>query len=106
MLRQAYATDHGTMAQPVKTSTTTAFYIQAVVSFAISLAAMAAGILYLPVTAWVRSFLALGLMYMVTSTFTLAKCVRDRQEESSVVSRVDQARIDKLLAEHDPFRAD
>ncbi|WP_182906687.1 YiaA/YiaB family inner membrane protein [Microbispora sp. H13382] len=94
------------MTKPVKPSTTTAFYVQAVISFAISLAALAAGILYLPVTAWVRSFLALGLMYVVTSTFTLAKCVRDRQEESSVVSRVDQARLDKLLAEHDPFRAD
>ncbi|XVQ83516.1 YiaA/YiaB family inner membrane protein [Microbispora siamensis] len=94
------------MAQPVKPSTTTAFYVQAVLSFAISLAALAAGILYLPVTAWVRSFLALGLLYVVTSTFTLAKCVRDRQEESSVVSRVDQARLDKLLAEHDPFRTE
>ncbi|WP_169980126.1 YiaA/YiaB family inner membrane protein [Microbispora sp. H10836] len=94
------------MTKPVKPSTTTAFYVQAVISFAISLAALAAGIVYLPVTAWVRSFLALGLMYVVTSTFTLAKCVRDRQEESSVVSRVDQARLDKLLAEHDPFRAD
>ncbi|GAB3156038.1 YiaA/YiaB family inner membrane protein [Microbispora hainanensis] len=94
------------MTQPVKTSTTTAFYIQAVLSFAISVAGLAAGILYLPVTTWVRSFLALGLMYVVTSTFTLAKCVRDRQEESSVLSRVDQARLDKLLAEHDPFRAD
>ncbi|MEU8172487.1 YiaA/YiaB family inner membrane protein [Microbispora hainanensis] len=94
------------MTQPVKTSTTTAFYIQAVLSFAISVAGLAAGILYLPVTTWVRSFLALGLMYVVTSTFTLAKCVRDRQEESSVLSRVDQARLDKLLAEHDPFRTD
>ncbi|MEV4294406.1 YiaA/YiaB family inner membrane protein [Microbispora rosea] len=94
------------MTQPVKTSTTTAFYIQAVLSFVISLVGLAAGILYLPVTAWVRSFLALGLMYVVTSTFTLAKCVRDRQEESTVVSRVDQARLDKLLAEHDPFRTE
>ncbi|WP_226874619.1 YiaA/YiaB family inner membrane protein [Microbispora sitophila] len=74
------------MAQPVKTSTTTAFYVQAVLSFVISLVGLAAGILYLPVTTWVRSFLALGLMYVVTSTFTLAKCVRDRQEEASVVS--------------------
>ncbi|MEU6413005.1 YiaA/YiaB family inner membrane protein [Microbispora sp. NPDC046933] len=94
------------MAQPVKSSSTTAFYVQAVLSFAISLTALAAGIFYLPVTAWVRSFLAIGLMYVVTSTFTLAKCVRDRQEEASVVSRVDQARLDKLLAEHDPFRAE
>ncbi|GAA4202964.1 YiaA/YiaB family inner membrane protein [Microbispora amethystogenes] len=94
------------MTKPVKSTTTTAFYLQAVISFVISLAGLAAGILYLPVTTWVRSFLALGLMYVVTSTFTLAKCVRDRQEEATVVSRVDQARLDKLLAEHDPFRAD
>ncbi|MEU7695543.1 YiaA/YiaB family inner membrane protein [Microbispora hainanensis] len=94
------------MTQPVKPTTTTAFYVQAILSFAISVAGLAVGILYLPVTTWVRSFLALGLMYVVTSTFTLAKCVRDRQEESTVLSRVDQARLDKLLAEHDPFRAD
>lgn len=106
MSRQAYAADDGIMAKPVKPSTTTAFYVQAVISFAISLVGLAAGILYLPVTTWVRSFLALGLMYVVTSTFTLAKCVRDRQEEATVVSRVDQARLDKLLAEHDPFRTE
>jgi len=42
----------------------------------------------------------------VSSAFTLAKCVRDRQEESAVVTRVDRARVDKLLAEHDPFKVD
>ncbi|ETK32352.1 YiaA/YiaB family inner membrane protein [Microbispora sp. ATCC PTA-5024] len=94
------------MTQPVKTTTTTAFYVQSVISFALSLGALAVAIVYLPVTAWVRAFLALGLMYVVTSAFTLAKCVRDRHEEESVVSRVDQARLDKLLAEHDPFRVD
>jgi hypothetical protein len=40
----------------------------------------------------------------VTSAFTLAKCIRDHQESTEVVSRVDQARLDKLLAEHDPFK--
>ena len=39
----------------------------------------------------------------MTSTFTLAKCVRDAQEGAAIVSRVDRARLDKLLAEHDPF---
>jgi hypothetical protein len=62
------------------------------------------GILYLPANAWIRSFLALGMLYVITSTFTLAKCVRDGQEETTVVDRVDKARLDKLLAEHDPFR--
>ena len=85
--------------------TTTAFFVQAALSFGLALAAVTGGIVYLPVDGWVRGFLALGMLYLVTSTFTLAKCVRDRQEETSVVSRVDQARLDKLLAEHDPFKS-
>jgi hypothetical protein len=32
--------------------------------------------------------------------------VRDRQEESYVSNRVDRARVDKLIAEHDPFKMD
>ena len=85
--------------------TTTAFYVQAALSFGLALTAVTGGIVYLPVDGWVRGFLALGMLYLVTSTFTLAKCVRDRQDETSVVSRVDQARLDKLLAEHDPFKS-
>lgn len=42
----------------------------------------------------------------ISSAFTLAKCVRDRQEESYVASRVDRARVNKLIAEHDPFKVD
>jgi hypothetical protein len=83
---------------------TAAFFAQAVISFGLSLMAVAIGVAYLPVNGWVRAFLALGLLYTVTSTFTLAKCVRDRQEDSYVASRVDRARLDKLLAEHDPFK--
>ena len=54
----------------------------------------------------VRAFLALGLLYVVTSSFTLAKCIRDRQEESAIVGRVDQGRLDKLLAEQDLLRVE
>ncbi|MFC1420298.1 YiaA/YiaB family inner membrane protein [Streptacidiphilus cavernicola] len=94
------------MATPVKHSTTAAYHAQAVISFAVSLLAMGVGIAYLSTGPWVRAFLGLGLLYVVTSAFTLAKVIRDRQDENQVVSRVDQARLDKLLAEHDPFRVD
>ncbi len=87
-------------------SMTTAFYVQSVLSFALALVAVIAGITYLPVDGWVRGFLGLGVLYTVTSAFTLAKCIRDRQEGTALVSRVDQARLDKLLAEHDPFKVD
>jgi hypothetical protein len=85
-------------------NTTTAFYVQAALSFAVSSTGLAIGIAYIPVEPWGRAFLALGLLYVITSTFTLAKCVRDRQESQAITTRVDQARLDKLLAEHDPFR--
>jgi hypothetical protein len=91
------------MTSPVPVRSTTAFYVQSMISFGISLAAMVTGIVYLPVGPWVRGFLGLGLMFVVTSAFTLAKTVRDQHEASNVVSRVDQARLDKLLAEHDPY---
>jgi hypothetical protein len=95
------------MTTPVQrvSPTTTAFYVQAVVSFALSTAAVVIGITLLPVDPWVRAFLALGMLFTVSSAFTLAKCVRDRQEENTLTGRVDRARVDKLLAEHDPFKA-
>lgn len=41
---------------------------------------------------------------MVSSAFTLAKCIRDRQEVEEVTNRVDKARIDKILIEQDVFK--
>jgi hypothetical protein len=94
------------MSTPLRPRTTSAFFTQAMISFAVSLAATLIGIAYLADSRWVRAFLALGLLYALTSAFTLAKCVRDRQEEDAIVSRVDQARLDKLLAEQDLLRVD
>ncbi len=88
---------------PVKQQSTAAFYGQAVASFAVAMIATAVGIYNLEADAWVRAFLAVAVLYLVTSAFTLAKIIRDRQEAGQIVSRVDQARLDKLLAEHDPF---
>ncbi|GAA2850089.1 YiaA/YiaB family inner membrane protein [Nonomuraea rubra] len=94
------------MTKPIQPTQTTAFYVQAVLSFAVSLASVVVALVYLPVEGWIRAFLGLGLLYVVTSTVTLCKVVRDRQELSEVSNRVDQARLDKLLAEHDPFKVD
>lgn len=85
--------------------TTAAFHAQAWISFGLALLSMVVAVLYLPVDPWVRAFLALGTLYLTTSAFTLAKIVRDQQEFTSVAVRLDQARVDKILAEYDPFRA-
>ncbi len=89
----------------IKPQQTSAFYVQSVVSFGVAVTAVAIAIVYLPTTSWVRAFLALGMLYLVTSSFTLAKCVRDRQEVSAVHSRIDEAKLERFLAGHDPFRS-
>jgi hypothetical protein len=94
----------GCMSTPLRPRTTTAFMVQSAISFTVSLGVTIVGIGYLSDSRWVRAFLALGLLYVVTSSFTLAKTIRDRQEEAALVSRVDQARLDKLLAEQDLLR--
>ncbi|WP_248581845.1 YiaA/YiaB family inner membrane protein [Nocardioides sp. InS609-2] len=92
------------MSTPNQSRNTNAFYMQAGISFGIALLTMVFAIIYLPVDPWIRAFLGIGTLYLTTSAFTLAKCVRDAQENQYVVSRLDQARVDKILADHDPFK--
>ena len=92
------------MSNPTSSRNTNAFYAQAGISFAIALLTMVFAVIYLPVDPWMRAFLGLGVMYLTTSAFTLAKCVRDAQENQYVFSRLDQARVDRILAEHDPWK--
>jgi len=92
------------MNNPVNTKMTNAFYAQAAISFGVALLTMIFAVCYLPVDPWIRAFLGLGTLFLTTSAFTLAKCVRDAQESTAVVARLDQARVDRILAEHDPFR--
>ncbi|MEU6916308.1 YiaA/YiaB family inner membrane protein [Streptomyces olindensis] len=71
---------------PGKPQNTAAFYGQAVASFAVAMAATAIGIYQLSADAWVRGFLAIAVLYLVTSSFTLAKVIRDRQEGAAPAS--------------------
>lgn len=92
------------MTTPTTPKNTNGFYLQAGIAFTIALMAMVFGIYVMPGSVWVRAFLALGTVFLTTSSFTLAKCVRDAQEERYVIARLDRARLDRILADHDPFQ--
>jgi hypothetical protein len=83
--------------------TTAAFLVQCVVAFAVSFVATVVGIVFLPLDPWQRLFLAISVLFLVSSTFGLAKVVRDQQEASTVRVRVDAARVEKILTEHNPL---
>ena len=82
---------------------TAAFFLQAAIGFGISLLGVLGGILFLPLDLWQRLFLAMTVLFLVTSSFTLAKVVRDQEEAATIRVRLDEARMEKLLAEHNPF---
>ncbi|WP_328870260.1 YiaA/YiaB family inner membrane protein [Streptomyces sp. NBC_00287] len=67
----------------VKQQNTAAFYGQSVASFAVAMAATAIGIYQLEADPWVRAFLGVAVLYLVTSAFTLAKVIRDRQDATT-----------------------
>lgn len=92
------------MTVPNSTSkTTAAFFVQAAVAFAISFLTALAGIYFLPLDAWQRLFLGITFLFLVSSAFTLAKVIRDQQEAATVRVRLDEARIERLLADYHPL---
>ncbi|MFI5502909.1 YiaA/YiaB family inner membrane protein [Nocardia asteroides] len=88
-----------------KPKNTSAYMVQAAIAFGVSLIGTGTGIAYLPLDAWQRGFLAMSGLFLVTSCFTLAKVVRDQQEAQSLIGRIDEARLEQLIAEHNPFRS-
>ena len=87
---------------PIKT--TPAYLVQSIISFAVAMMVVVLGEMRLPVEGWTRAFLGIGTLFLVSSSFTLAKVIRDQHESENVVSRIDQARLERLLAEFDPYR--
>lgn len=81
-----------------------AWIFQAWASFAISATATTIGICYLPVDGWVKGYVGMGTIFTVASTFSVAKTTRDMHESKRLVSRVDEAKLERILTEHDPFK--
>ncbi len=71
--------------QTPSSKNTTAFYAQSAIAFGCALFAMLAAIYFLPGDGWPKAFLALATLFLTTSSFSLAKCVRDAQESQNVV---------------------
>ncbi|HEY9802998.1 MAG TPA: YiaA/YiaB family inner membrane protein [Leptolyngbyaceae cyanobacterium] len=81
----------------------TAWVIQTWAAFILSVSMTSFGIVNLPVDNWVKGFMSMGLAFSVGSTFTLAKTTRDLHETRRLAARIDEAKVEKLLSQHDPL---
>ncbi|QLE58132.1 YiaA/YiaB family inner membrane protein [Nostoc sp. TCL26-01] len=78
-----------------------AWVIQTWAAFILSISMTSFGIVNLPVNNWVKGFMGMGLAFSVGSTFTLAKTTRDLHEARRLSARIDEAKVEKLLSQHD-----
>ncbi len=83
---------------------TTAWLAQVWISFIVSVGATTLSIIYLPADNWVKGYVGMGFLYSLSSSFTLAKTIRDNQEAERLTARIDEARVEKILAEHHPLK--
>jgi hypothetical protein len=81
-----------------------AWVVQSWLSFFIAVMATSIGIWALPDDGWVKGFLAMGLLFTVGASLSLAKTVRDLHEATRMAARIDEARVSRLIAEHDPLK--
>jgi len=78
---------------------TSAWRFQVVAAFAIALALTTGGVLYLPVTHWIKGYLLMGVYFTVSSAFGLAKTLRDNHESNRLVAKISEAKTEKMLRE-------
>lgn len=82
----------------------TAWVAQVWITWLLAMFAMLGGILFLPASMWVKGYLAMGTLFTVGSTITLSKTVRDNHEAGRLSAVIHDARLEKILAEHDPLK--
>ncbi|MCP5419626.1 MAG: hypothetical protein H6970_04535 [Gammaproteobacteria bacterium] len=70
-------------------------------SFIASVAAISLGICFMPADLWVKGYLAMGTLFVVGSTFTLAKTVRDEFEAKKLINRIQDAKTERMLKDYD-----
>ncbi|MDQ2686448.1 MAG: hypothetical protein M3Y28_01115 [Armatimonadota bacterium] len=71
------------------------------VAFALAVGLMSVGIYELPVNAWMRGFLGMGLFFTVSATLTLAKTMRDDHEARKLIKRLTDAKTEKIIHEYE-----
>ncbi|PMB21105.1 YiaA/YiaB family inner membrane protein [Fischerella thermalis] len=78
-----------------------AWIFQTWAAFLLAISMTTVGIINLPVDNWVKGFMGMGMAFSIGSSFSLAKTMRDLHESKKLTARIDEAKVERLLAQHD-----
>ena len=74
------------------------FFVKA--SFVIALGAMLGGIFFSPIDFIVKAYFALCALFLVSSTITLSKTMRDQHESNRIMNKISEAKTQQLIKEY------
>ena len=81
-------------------SHSSAWVFQTWISFIVSISATGFGIFFLPVDGWIKAYMGTGLVFSISSTISLSKTQRDIHESQRIISKIEEAKVEKILSEH------
>ena len=55
------------------------------------------GIYFLPIDLWIKGYMLMGVMMLVSSTVTITKTIRDVHEADKLVNKIEDAKTEQLL---------
>ena len=61
---------------------------------------MVFGITMLPLDIWIKGYFGMGLFFLVSSTISVSKTLRDKHEFDRIINRVEEAKTEKILKEY------
>ncbi|MBF0101070.1 MAG: hypothetical protein HQK77_09205 [Desulfobacterales bacterium] len=70
-------------------------------SFVASVMAMLCGIYFLPTDFWVKGYMTMGMIFLIGSSITLSKTLRDEHEAQTLIKKISSAKTEKILKEYD-----
>ena len=75
------------------------FYVKA--AFVIALVALGGGIVFSETSLMEKGYFAISALFLVSSSFTLAKTMRDEHEALRLINRINDAKTSRILKEYD-----
>ena len=73
------------------------FFVKA--SFAIALGATAVGIVFAPIELLVKGYMGICALFLVSTTITLSKTMRDEHESRRLINKISDAKTKQLIKE-------
>ena len=73
------------------------FFVKA--SFAIALGATALGIVFAPIELLVKGYMGICALFLVSTTITLSKTMRDEHESRRLINKISDAKTKQLIKE-------